>query len=90
MPCTNFFEKKLSKKDEAKRLASLKNDNLIRKLYFLFVFCYLNNYFFLASTSPIKESSTDEGNVNRHRPNPNFSSEFGFGACLNIKGLFFF
>lgn len=26
---------KLTKKDEAKRLASMKNDNLIRKLYFI-------------------------------------------------------
>ncbi len=41
-----LLREKLSKKDEAKRLASLKNNILIRKLYFLFVFRYLNNYVF--------------------------------------------
>jgi len=35
-----LLREKLSKKDEAKRLASLKNDNLIRKLY-LYIFFFV-------------------------------------------------
>jgi len=55
-----ILREKLSKKDEAKRLASLKNDNLIRKIYFLFK---KKIYFsLLASTESVKELPIDEGN----------------------------
>jgi len=44
-----ILREKLSKKDEAKRLASLKNDNLIRKIYFVDFLLRKKNLFFSLS-----------------------------------------
>lgn len=47
---------KLTKKDEAKRLASMKNDNLIRKLYFFFSISF--NLFLSFSSNSSNQRTT--------------------------------